>query len=206
MQHYQFEVDEASSKKRLDIFLSENLPEISRSRLKKLIDEKRVTVNERCRPASYKVQVKEKIEFHIPPLKELDTVSENIPLDMKFLSRIDYKIHLQKFLSIKTSLLFLKQGPHKEIVAGIEGNYISTSFMDINRSFWVGIFYRNKDALFISAGVIHDQWKVGLSYDINLSKLIPASRNRGGFEFGLIYFIKRKLNLENPLLICPDYL
>ena len=131
---------------------------------------------------------------------------EKIPLDIKFLSRIDYKIHLQKFLSIKTSLMFLKQGPHKEIVAGIEGNYISTSFMDINRSFWAGIFYRNKDALFISAGVIHDQWKVGLSYDINLSKLIPASRYRGGFEFGLVYFIKRKLNLENPLLICPDYL
>ena len=84
MQHYQFEVDEASSKKRLDVFLSENLPEISRSRLKKLIDEKRVTVNERCRPASYKVQIKEKIEFHIPPLKQLDTVSENIPLDIIF--------------------------------------------------------------------------------------------------------------------------
>ena len=58
MQHYQFEVNEASSKKRLDVFLSENLPEISRSRLKKLIVEKGVTFNERCRPASYKVQVK----------------------------------------------------------------------------------------------------------------------------------------------------
>ena len=72
MQHYQFEVDEASSKKRLDVFLSENLPEISRSRLKKLIDEKRVTVNERSRPAGYKVRVKEKIEFHIPPPKQLE--------------------------------------------------------------------------------------------------------------------------------------
>ena len=84
MQHYQFEVDEASSKKRLDVFLSENLPEISRSRLKKLIDEKRVTVNERSRPAGYKVRVKEKIEFHIPPLEKLDTAPENIPLDIIF--------------------------------------------------------------------------------------------------------------------------
>ena len=84
MQHYQFEVDEASSKKRLDVFLSENLPEISRSRLKKLIDEKRVTVNARSRPAGYKVRVKEKIEFHIPPLEKLDTAPENIPLDIIF--------------------------------------------------------------------------------------------------------------------------
>ncbi len=65
MEQYQFEVDEASSKKRLDVFLSENLPEISRSRLKKLINEKQVTVNEKSRTAGYKVRIKEKIEFQI---------------------------------------------------------------------------------------------------------------------------------------------
>ncbi len=131
---------------------------------------------------------------------------DKIPLDIKFLSRIEYKIQLQKFISLKTTLLLLKQGPHNEVVVGIEGNYTATSFMDLKRSFWAGLYYRNKDAFFVSAGIVHDQWKAGLSYDINLSKLIPASRYRGGFEIGLVYFIKRKLNLENPLLICPDYL
>lgn len=82
MKNYEFEVDEASGKKRLDVFLSENLPEFSRSRLKKLIDEKQVTVNEKSRPAGYKVRVKEKIEFQVPPLEPLDTASENIPLDI----------------------------------------------------------------------------------------------------------------------------
>ena len=84
MERYQFEVDEASSKKRLDVFLSENLPEISRSRLKKLIDEKRVTVNEKSRTAGYKVRVKEKIEFQVPPLETLNTEPENLPLDIIF--------------------------------------------------------------------------------------------------------------------------
>ncbi|MZG52973.1 MAG: RluA family pseudouridine synthase [Nitrospinae bacterium] len=84
MQRYQFEVDEASSKKRLDIFLSENLPEISRSRLKKLIDEKRVTVNEKSRTAGYKVRAKETIEFQIPPLEPLNTEPESLPLDIIF--------------------------------------------------------------------------------------------------------------------------
>ena len=131
---------------------------------------------------------------------------DEVALDIKFISRIEYKIQLQKFISLKSSLLILRQGSHSEVVAGIEGKYTATSFMDINRSFWAGLFYRNKDAMFISAGIIHDQWKAAISYDINLSKLIPASRYRGGFEIGLVYFIKRKLNLENPLLICPDYL
>ena len=84
MQRYQFEVDEASSKKRLDIFLSENLPEISRSRLKKLIDEKRVTVNEKSRTAGYKVRAKETNEFQIPPLEPLKTEPESLPLDIIF--------------------------------------------------------------------------------------------------------------------------
>ena len=84
MERYQFEVDEASSKKRLDVFLSENLPEISRSRLKKLIDEKRVTVNEKFRTAGYKVRVKEKVEFQIPPVQRLNAEPESLPLDIIF--------------------------------------------------------------------------------------------------------------------------
>ena len=84
MQHYEFEVDEASSKKRLDVFLSENLQKISRSRLKKLIDENCVTVNAKSRPAGYKMRRGEKVDLQIPPLKKLDTTSEDIPLDIIF--------------------------------------------------------------------------------------------------------------------------
>lgn len=84
MQHYEFEVDETSTKKRLDVFLSENLQEISRSRLKKLINENRVTVNAKSRPAGYKMRLGERVELQLPPLEMLDTTSENIPLDIIF--------------------------------------------------------------------------------------------------------------------------
>lgn len=84
MQHYEFEVDETSRKKRLDVFLSENLQEISRSRLKKLIDENCVTVNEKSRPAGYKMRLGEKVALQLPSLEILDTTSENIPLDIIF--------------------------------------------------------------------------------------------------------------------------
>ena len=84
MQHYEFEVDETSIKKRLDVFLSENLQEISRSRLKKLIDENCVTVNAKSRPAGYKMRVGEKVALQLPPLEMLDATSEDIPLDIIF--------------------------------------------------------------------------------------------------------------------------
>lgn len=84
MEIYEFEVDEASIKIRLDVFLSENLPEISRSRLKKLIDDDRVTVNAKSRPAGYKVRLGERVELQLPPLAPLEAAAENIPLDIVF--------------------------------------------------------------------------------------------------------------------------
>ena len=84
MQNHKFEVDEVSNKKRLDVFLSECLPKISRSRLKKLIDDDRVMVNSKSRSAGYKVRTKEKVEVKIPPVEALKTVSENIPLNIIF--------------------------------------------------------------------------------------------------------------------------
>ena len=84
MQHHKFEVDEISNKKRLDVFLSECLPNISRSRLKKLINDNRVMVNSKPRSAGYKVRTKEKIEIEIPLIEPLKTTSENIPLNIVF--------------------------------------------------------------------------------------------------------------------------
>ena len=84
MQNHQFEVGETSNKKRLDVFLSECLPNISRSRLKKLIDDDRVMVNSKSRPAGYKIRTKEKVEVEIPPVEPLKTAVENIPLNIIF--------------------------------------------------------------------------------------------------------------------------
>lgn len=84
MQYYKFEVDEDSSQKRLDVFLSKSLPNISRSRLKKLIDEDMVMVNSKLRPAGYKIRAREKVEVEIPDIKPLKTVPENMPLSIIF--------------------------------------------------------------------------------------------------------------------------
>jgi len=84
MQNHKFEVDETSNKKRLDVFLSECLPNISRSRLKKLIDDDRVMVNTKFRSAGYKIRTNEKVEVEIPPVENLKTASENIPLNIIF--------------------------------------------------------------------------------------------------------------------------
>ncbi|MZH40450.1 MAG: RluA family pseudouridine synthase [Nitrospinae bacterium] len=84
MEQYEFEVGSSSSRERLDIFLSEQLKEISRSRLKKLISENKVTVNKISRPAGYKVREGDQIMVRVPPPVPLDTTAEPIPLNIIF--------------------------------------------------------------------------------------------------------------------------
>ncbi|HIK57797.1 MAG TPA: RNA pseudouridine synthase, partial [Nitrospinaceae bacterium] len=85
MKQYEFEVtSDDSSRERLDVFLSAQQTEISRSRLKKLITEGLVTVNGSNRPAGYKVRLGDRITIQVPALVTLDASPEPIPLDIIF--------------------------------------------------------------------------------------------------------------------------
>jgi 23S rRNA pseudouridine1911/1915/1917 synthase len=84
MKQYEFKIDSAASRKRLDVFLSTHQTEISRSRLKKLIVEGRVTVNGVVRPVGYKVREGDHVTIQVPVPVLLDTIAEPIPLDIIF--------------------------------------------------------------------------------------------------------------------------
>jgi 23S rRNA pseudouridine1911/1915/1917 synthase len=94
MKQYEFKVDSDSSRERLDVFLSRQQTEISRSRLKKLIVEGKVTVNGSVRPAGYKIRPGDQITVQIPALVTLDTSPEPIPLNIVF--EDEYLIALDK--------------------------------------------------------------------------------------------------------------
>jgi hypothetical protein len=57
---------------------------------------------------------------------------------------------------------------------------------------------RARDAGNIIAGMRYDMWDVGLSYDINVSDLVPASNRRGGLELTVVYIIP-------PAIQIPTY-
>jgi len=94
MEQYEYTVDSDSSRERLDVFLSSQQTEISRSRLKKLIVEGQVTVNGLGRPAGYKVREGDRIKVQVPALVSLDTSPEPIPLNIIF--EDEYLIALDK--------------------------------------------------------------------------------------------------------------
>ena len=46
----------------------------------------------------------------------------------------------------------------------------------------------------------------GISYDVNFSKLVPASNARGGFEIAVKYVISRFKPKQIIHRVCPDFI
>ncbi len=61
-----------------------------------------------------------------------------------------------------------------------------TSYQN-DRAVHFGIFYRFRDAAFVTLGLDYSQFNFSVAYDINISGLTPASKSVGGFEFRLQY-------------------
>ena len=78
-------IDEENDGARLDLALSLQLPEISRSYLQKLIEDGAVCVNGRtCLTKKSKVKAGDRAEITLPPPKALDVSAEEIPLDILY--------------------------------------------------------------------------------------------------------------------------
>ena len=126
--------------------------------------------------------------FHLnqPKQKYLEGAGDR--LNSKYVVHGDFLIGIRNTnVAFAPSFMTSFQGPSKEIVAG---TLIKYYFKDdskytgfVKRSaFSLGAFYRNKDAMILSALIEFEQYAIGFSYDLNTSKLTTASTGRGGPE------------------------
>lgn len=83
MEKFEFQT-ETNQGERADKFLSEKMPELSRSYIQKLIKDGCVLVGEKPIKANYKPQAGEVLNVCIPDAVELDVKPENIPLDILY--------------------------------------------------------------------------------------------------------------------------
>ena len=82
-QHFSFTVEVAST--RLDHYLVQQLPELSRSRIQALISEGHCSVNDvTVLDTSHKAKIGARIALHIPAPREMHINASDIPLDVVF--------------------------------------------------------------------------------------------------------------------------
>lgn len=127
-------------------------------------------------------------------------------------SRIDKKISnyfmlqyplTQKFFLLPEFLLSF-QGKYKELIPGVQLSYLIDNLNDIYGR--VGLYYRTRDAIVGRIGVDYQTTFVGMSYDINVSKFVPATNSRGGLELYIIHVLKTKKQYLPKKKPCPVFL
>ena len=80
----EFLVLEEEEGDRLDVYLSSQLGDMSRSYIQKIIKDKKVKVNDKVEKAKYLVKEEDKVVIEIPAPKLLEIVPQNIPIDIVY--------------------------------------------------------------------------------------------------------------------------
>jgi len=83
-QHHSYVVSPADQGSRLDMFLARKLPDLTRSFLKRLIDQDLVTLNTKPTKAGVKLRKGDRIDVTVPPPEPLKAEPEAIALDILY--------------------------------------------------------------------------------------------------------------------------
>ena len=67
---------------RLDVYISKKNDNLSRTMIQKLIEDGQILVNGNKKKISYKVQIGDVIQIHIPETKKTDIKAQNIPIEV----------------------------------------------------------------------------------------------------------------------------
>lgn len=84
MENKQFIIEQDSTNLRLDVFLSNQLEDKSRSYIQNLIEEGNVKINGALKKSNYKLRINDEVEITIPEPIGLNIEPENIPLDIVY--------------------------------------------------------------------------------------------------------------------------
>jgi len=143
--------------------------------------------------------------FHINKPKQSFFNDNNIRLDRKFVFHGNSQIMASPTLFVLPGILVMQQGKYNEIDIGSLVKIIKESENINYLALQFGLYYRVGDAVNLIAGVDYNDFSFGVSYDLNLSKLIPASNARGGFELSLVYIVNKSKKTYVKKISCPIF-
>ena len=131
--------------------------------------------------------------FHINKPKD-SFYKQDDNLKIRSVFTFQLKWELNEIIYIQPDILYMQQQKAIDFVAGVRaGRKMKENAANITGIF-AGLHARNTftaetDAAIITAGVNLKNIDVGLSYDINVSSLQPATKNKGAFEISFIYTV-----------------
>ena len=130
--------------------------------------------------------------------------SEKVKLFPKLQNHFSLFIPVASRIQIQPSALLMFQGGYQELTLGSTVQYVISELPGRNYAFSAGTWIRAKDALIPYVGLRYNEFRFGLSYDVNTSDLDRASNGKGGYELSMSYIIK-KVKSKGIKPPCPLY-
>ncbi len=131
---------------------------------------------------------------------------EKVKRDPRLLFFTIHQFKLGEKSILIPSFLFQSQGTYREIVIGSQVRYTLRNESKNYKAIYGGLFLRNQEAIYLNLGLNLNKFQIGLSYDINISSLKPASAAKGGFEISLIYIFSKFKAKQIQHRICPEFI
>jgi type IX secretion system PorP/SprF family membrane protein len=154
-------------------------------------------------------QLKDQQHFYaIYQIRHINRAQQNFYANIPYKQSVNHQlivgdiIQSNNGLTYLPSILFSKQNKFMEFVVGTEVILPSSKK---NQSVVGGLHYRIKDAIIPSVALNYNKFRIGLSYDINLSSLRTASKSKGGAEISIIYQTFQIKAQPQRKTICPIY-
>lgn len=130
----------------------------------------------------------------------------SIPLDKRINVHGSAEWEVHKVWDVLPSMLVSLQGTYREFIIGGSARRILNDRGGMYRTAFGGMYFRTRDAGFFMLGMDYDDWRVALSYDINLSDLRVASNGRGGLEITVQYILRTFKPGPLNKKVCLEYL
>ena len=105
-------------------------------------------------------------------------------------------------LNVNTSFIYQMQDKASETIIGGALGFNANGDQDNPTNVYLGTWMRLNDAVIPYIGLEFSGFRIGASYDVNISSLKAATNNRGGSEFSIIY-IKRPSEVKG--IPCPRF-
>ena len=144
--------------------------------------------------------------FNLTKPKESYFDNQVIRLDRRVSAFANYQFPVTSQIDLIPAMFYMQQGKYFEYIVGSRGKYTLSEGAGNNQAAYLGMFFRTKDAGFVTVEYDYNNWHLGLSYDINLSTLRQASNGRGGIELSAVYIWKIFKPSVGKHKRCPDYI
>ncbi|MBN2729324.1 MAG: PorP/SprF family type IX secretion system membrane protein [Bacteroidales bacterium] len=143
------------------------------------------------------------LNINRPPQSHFDNA--DVRLKTRWMGTLSYRIDVANSRELIPEAYVSMQGVYREILIGAHyrliKDYSSVSYNAVSG----GIFWRTGDAFVFVAQMDYLRYKFGLSYDVNISGLVPASNLRGGFELSFIMKFDHPERRKPKEIPCPIF-